>query len=270
MLNKEPTNLFTSPFCATGDKNIIQPEGNESKGLASLAAGFPPITQKRLAEGGIAPERMDFNGILFMLSAFSYFQQSGGIFQWKESLNYSAPCIISCDGAFYCAIGESGPDTVAGPVKPGTDEQYWKNLYAFMGGLTQSDINQIIDNKINTAIASVSGGQCRTSAGNLSMTAVADASVFSGQVTTQYAPADGWHSAYANYNVFHNGALIGTLASSTTVIKAGSKGHYWGYYVNDTQTFSIPRPIKKDDLLQISLVNSSYFNKVNMLAFLSN
>ena len=102
------------------------------------------------------------------------------------------------------------------------------------------------------------------------MTAVADASVFSGQVTTQYAPADGWHSAYANYNVFHNGTLIGTLASSTTVIKAGSKGHFWGYYVNDTQTFSIPRPIKKDDLLQISLVNSSYFNKVNMLAFLSN
>lgn len=267
---KEPVNLFPSAFCVEGDKNIIQPSGGESKGIASFLAGFPPATQKRLSEGGVAPERMDINGILFMLSAFSYFQQSGGIFQWKESLNYNVPCIISYEDTFYCAVDESGPGTIAGSVQPGTSEQFWKNLYAFMGGLTQNDINQIIDNKINTAIASVSGGQCRTSAGNLTMTAVADANVFSGQVTTRYEPADYGHSAYANYNIFHNGALIGTVASNTWVDKGGSRGHFWGYRVNDTQTFTIPRQIRKNDVLQINLVNASFFGKVNMMAFLSN
>lgn len=270
MLIKEPNNLFTSPFCATGDKNIIQPAGDEAKGLATLSAGFPPVTQKRLDEGGIAPERMDFNGILFMLSAFSYFQQSGGIFQWKAELNYSAPCIISLDGTFYCAVEESGPDASAGPVKPGTDERYWKNLYAFMGGLTPDAINQIIDSKINTAISSVSSGQCRTSVGNLTMTAVADANVFSGQVTSRYEPADTSFSPYANYNIYHNNTLIGTLTSSTTVNKGGSKGHFWGYRVNDVQTFSIDRLIRKGDVLQINLINSFYLGRVNMLAFLSN
>ena len=271
MLIKEPNNLFTSPFCATGDKNIIQHAGDEAKGLATLSAGFPPVTQKRLDEGGIAPERMDFNGILFMLSAFSYFQQSGGIFQWKAELNYSAPCIISLDGTFYCAVEESGPDASAGPVKPGTDERYWKNLYAFMGGLTPDAINQIIDSKINTAISSVSSGQCRTSVGNLTMTAVADANVFSGQVTTRYEPGGApVHTGYANYNIYHNNTLIGTLASSTYVERYGGKGFHWGYRVNDIQTFTIERPIRKNDVLQFNLINSDYFSRVNMLAFLSN
>ncbi|QYC51347.1 hypothetical protein [Acinetobacter phage BUCT628] len=58
--------LITTPFAENGDKNSI-PETNTDPSnpqLASMSAGFPPITQQKISEGGIPPERDDFNGIL--------------------------------------------------------------------------------------------------------------------------------------------------------------------------------------------------------------
>ncbi|UMO77867.1 tail spike protein [Acinetobacter phage Cato] len=58
--------LITTPFAENGDKNSI-PETNTDPNkpqLASMQAGFPPITQQKISEGGIPPERNDFNGIL--------------------------------------------------------------------------------------------------------------------------------------------------------------------------------------------------------------
>lgn len=58
--------LVSTPFAENGDKNLI-PETNTDPGnpqLASMSAGFPPITQQKISEGGIPPERDDFNGIL--------------------------------------------------------------------------------------------------------------------------------------------------------------------------------------------------------------
>lgn len=58
--------LITTPFAENGDKNSI-PETNTDPNkpqLASMQAGFPPITQQKISDGGIPPERNDFNGIL--------------------------------------------------------------------------------------------------------------------------------------------------------------------------------------------------------------
>ncbi|WFD61290.1 tail fiber protein [Acinetobacter phage XC1] len=58
--------LIATPFAENGDKNSI-PETNTDPSkpqLASMSVGFPPITQQKISEGGIPPERDDFNGIL--------------------------------------------------------------------------------------------------------------------------------------------------------------------------------------------------------------
>lgn len=58
--------LIATPFAENGDKNSI-PETNTDPSkpqLASMSVGFPPVTQQKISEGGIPPERDDFNGIL--------------------------------------------------------------------------------------------------------------------------------------------------------------------------------------------------------------
>lgn len=68
--------VLEQPFCASGDKNTI-PSAATGSQLASLAEGFPEVTQKAIAEGGIPPERKDFNGALNLMSQFYYAFQNG-------------------------------------------------------------------------------------------------------------------------------------------------------------------------------------------------
>lgn len=56
--------LVTTPFAENGDKNIIPESVGAAPQNATMQAGFPPITQQKISEGGIPPERNDFNGIL--------------------------------------------------------------------------------------------------------------------------------------------------------------------------------------------------------------
>lgn len=56
--------LVTTPFAENGDKNIIPESVGAEPQNATMQAGFPPITQQKISEGGIPPERNDFNGIL--------------------------------------------------------------------------------------------------------------------------------------------------------------------------------------------------------------
>lgn len=56
--------LITTPFAENGDKNIIPESVGANPQNATMQAGFPPVTQQKISEGGIPPERDDFNGIL--------------------------------------------------------------------------------------------------------------------------------------------------------------------------------------------------------------
>lgn len=56
--------LVSTPFAENGDKNIIPESVGAEPQNATQEAGFPPITQQKISEGGIPPERNDFNGIL--------------------------------------------------------------------------------------------------------------------------------------------------------------------------------------------------------------
>ena len=86
MIPTQPKNLLPSPFAQSGTKSVI-PAAQPNPGRASFNLGFPEETQLPLNMGGIAPNRMDFNGMFYMLSAFAFWQQSGGMFNYTAALN---------------------------------------------------------------------------------------------------------------------------------------------------------------------------------------
>lgn len=70
------------PFASQGDKNTIPATpstGTGQSNYASYQKGFPLVTMTPLVAGGLPPQGMDMNGILFALSSSVGFMQSGGL-----------------------------------------------------------------------------------------------------------------------------------------------------------------------------------------------
>ena len=98
--------------------------------------------------GGIPPQRADFNGILYMLSAFCLWAQSGGQYTYKNNLQYNINCMVLHKNVFYVCLKENGPDTTAGIKEPGTDGATWQTLLEFIGSLTMDEVQDAIDTSI--------------------------------------------------------------------------------------------------------------------------
>jgi hypothetical protein len=81
-----------------------------------------------MTQGGVAPNRLDFNGLLRMMTEFSYWQQSGGQFAWDVALNYAVPALVYHAGKLWWCLAENGPDNAGGVVEPGTDPAVWEEL----------------------------------------------------------------------------------------------------------------------------------------------
>lgn len=122
-----PSLLIPRPFASGGTfKNI--PDIKEASGRASFNDGFPTETQLPMTNGGIAPNRMDFNGILNLLTTLGFWQQSGGMWIYQTALNYKKPNMVFHNNVLWWCVADNGPDTGAGLVEPGTDEAYWVDL----------------------------------------------------------------------------------------------------------------------------------------------
>ena len=139
----EPINLIPRPFAADGTFQVV-PDDKRIAGRASFKDGFPNETQLPLNQGGIAPNRMDFNGLFNMLSTFAFWQQSGGQFTYKTALNYKQPSIVFHNGKLWWCVADNGPDVAGvGEKIPGSNENYWMELLKFLsqtggGGLDSS------------------------------------------------------------------------------------------------------------------------------------
>lgn len=83
----QPT-LLLKPFAESGDKNTI-PDTNtdvSNPQLADLTNGFPQITSESPDDGGLPPERKDFNGLGYLTTLYDYFYQAGGTFTWNDTI----------------------------------------------------------------------------------------------------------------------------------------------------------------------------------------
>ena len=140
MLVNQPA-ILSGAFAAEGDKNTIPANNDGLSGLASIAKGFPPITQVPLAQGGQPPQRQDFNGIFNLFSQFLLYAQNGGVYTYNNTLDYQPPCIISYDGEFYSCLQENGPFTSAGVQAP-TIATYWEKLVPDVAVMTGASASQ--------------------------------------------------------------------------------------------------------------------------------
>jgi hypothetical protein len=74
------------PFAINGDKNIPNETATGTE-TSSLNLGFLPITQEPLDDGGIAPERIDFNGMFYLSTDLRCFLQDGGVITFNSAVN---------------------------------------------------------------------------------------------------------------------------------------------------------------------------------------
>ena len=119
--------LIPQPWSQNGSHTTI-PDTTSEFGRASWALGFPPETALPLNAGGIPPNWLDFQGVLYALSQHAIFEQAGGRYAWAQDVNYPAgACIIGSNGVVYQALQESGPGTAAGIKNPTTagNTAYW-------------------------------------------------------------------------------------------------------------------------------------------------
>lgn len=120
-------NILPSAFAENGDKNNIPATNNGGSGLASWNLGFPPITAQPLSQGGVPPQRNDFNGILNQMSKFLMFIQNGGVFAYNTSFDYQPPAIVWGNNNYYKCVATNGPNTSHG-VQSLTNRNYWVAL----------------------------------------------------------------------------------------------------------------------------------------------
>lgn len=77
---------MTIPFALNGNKNIPNETASGTE-TCSLNLGFLPITQEPLDDGGIAPERIDFNGMFYLATDQRVFLQNGGVITFNDAVN---------------------------------------------------------------------------------------------------------------------------------------------------------------------------------------
>ena len=130
MIPVQPS-FMAQPFSQSGDKNLIPNTGGDLLGNASLALGFPQVTEVPIELGGVPPQRKDFNGILYLLSTFAFFAQGGGVFTYSATANYTKPAVVIYNNIFYFCIKENGVDSANGVNDP-TDTEYWIPLIDYL------------------------------------------------------------------------------------------------------------------------------------------
>lgn len=148
LVNQPP--ILASSFAVNGDKNTIPTTNSGTEGLASLSLGFPPITQQPVSQGGIPPQRADFNGIFNLITNFLMFIQNGSIFAYSSSLDYQPPAIVYGNNALYRCIATNGANTSAG-VQSLSNTSYWQPLIP-VGGITVSGNTITVTNETGTQI----------------------------------------------------------------------------------------------------------------------
>jgi len=151
----QPT-LMANPFAVSGAKNSI-PNTTTTLGKASLTNGFPTETSMPIADGGVPPQRADFNGMLYWLSTFAMYQQSGGKFSYDATVDYDMPAIIYHSSDLWWCKQTNGPATV---VKvPGTDTDYWIKLRDYLSNpLAAYPIGAYYISSVDTSPAVLFGG----------------------------------------------------------------------------------------------------------------
>ena len=124
MATTEPQK-WAATLGSTADVNTIPATTPSGSGRASFSGLFPPVTQLPLDQGGIAPERGDFNALFKYLGEYLFYLMQGGMFSYSTNYDYTAGNLVMHGGSLYLCIASNGPGST---VKYPTDTAYWRQL----------------------------------------------------------------------------------------------------------------------------------------------
>lgn len=79
--------VLAKPFAENGDKTINIPVNATGTQAASLDEGFPEVTSTPINEGGIPPQREDFNGLGYLTTSQFFYLQMGGRFTFNSAVS---------------------------------------------------------------------------------------------------------------------------------------------------------------------------------------
>ena len=152
----------------TADVNAIPATTPSGSGRASFSGLFPPVTQLPLDQGGIAPERGDFNALFKYLGEYLFYLMQGGMFSYSTDYDYTAGNLVMHEGSLYLCIASNGPGST---VKYPTDEDYWRQL-ALTSQLPIVNNGTLTIQKNGANVATFSANQAGNTTANISVPTV--------------------------------------------------------------------------------------------------
>ena len=167
MATTEPQK-WTATLGSTADVNAIPATTPSGSGRASFSGLFPPVTQLPLDQGGIAPERGDFNALFKYLGEYIYYAMQGGVYTYVTTYDYTAGNFVLHGGSLYLCIASNGPGSA---VKYPTDADYWRQL-ALTSQLPTVNNGVLTIQKDGATVATFAANQAGNTTANISISEI--------------------------------------------------------------------------------------------------
>lgn len=132
------------PFAEQGKRRSI-PDVKSAPGAASFTQGFPDETQLPPNAGGLAPNRLDFQGLFHAMTSMQFWQQSGGQWAYSPELGYTRPSIVFHAGKLWWCLAENGPESAAGSIAPGSNPTVWSDLFEALAAMNGNGVYELCE-----------------------------------------------------------------------------------------------------------------------------
>ena len=167
MATTEPQK-WSATLGASADVNTLPETTPSGSGRASTSGLFPPVTQLPLDQGGIAPERGDFNALFKYLGEYLFYLMQGGTFSYSTSYDYTAGNLVMHGGSLYLCIAANGPGSA---VRYPTDATYWRQL-ALTSQLPTVNNGTLTIQKDGSTVATFTANQAGNTTANITISEI--------------------------------------------------------------------------------------------------
>ena len=268
-MSNYPQNFLSSVIAADGDKTIPPVTAEQAgSGKFSQQMGFPAETGLPLAQGGLPPDRKDFNGVLNLLSQFILWYQQGGVMSYSQSLDYEAGNEVFYNGVKYRCVQANGPSSSV--VVPG-NTAYWSDIASTVlyvpqtlqtaqqaqarkniGAISEADAAALINEGVSQVHSSVTraigiGSSFSSPTSSSNLTVIVHCNGFGGL----------WASYTATYSVRINGSSVGTISLSWRNRRSGGSGHAYSASITQTGQLNVQRTITIGDTISVVRTSST-------------
>ena len=201
---------------STADVNALPATTPSGSGRASTSGLFPPVTQLPLDQGGIAPERGDFNALFKYLGEYLFYLMQGGMFSYSTDYDYTAGNLVMHEGSLYLCIASNGPGSA---VKYPTDADYWRQL-ALTSQLPTVNNGTLTIQKNGANVATFSANQAGNTTANISVPAVNNGTLTIQKNGATVATFSANQSGNTTANITVQAAAPGVYDIGSTIIRA--------------------------------------------------